>query len=71
MVGGKVLTKKTKEDFAKMEVAGRCVAAVHEAVRAAIAPGVSTKALDRIAADVTRSHRCRPWYHGFPAKICP
>lgn len=73
MVGGKVLTKKTPADFAKMEIAGRCVAAVHEAVRGAIAPGVSTKALDAIAAEVTRNHGCRPsflGYHGFPATIC-
>ncbi len=73
MVGGKVLTKKTPEDFAKMEVAGRCVAAVHEAVRAVIRPGVTTSHLDAVAAEVTRKHGCRPsflGYHGFPATIC-
>lgn len=72
-VSGKVLTKKTSEDFAKMMVAGRCVAAVHEAVRAAVGPGVTTKELDVVAADVTRDHGCRPsflGYHGFPATIC-
>jgi len=72
-MGGKVLTSKKPEDFAKMEVAGRCVAAVHEAVRAAIRPGVTTGQLDVIAADVTRKHGCRPsflGYHGFPATIC-
>jgi methionyl aminopeptidase len=73
MVAGKVLTKKTPEDFAKMEVAGRCVAAVHEAVRAMIRPGVTTSQLDVLASDVTRKHGCRPsflGYHGFPATIC-
>jgi methionyl aminopeptidase len=72
-VTGKVLTKKTSEDFDKMLVAGQCVAAVHAAVRQAIRPGVTTKELDVIAADVTRSHDCRPsflGYHGFPATIC-
>jgi methionyl aminopeptidase len=72
-VTGKVLTRKTREDFAKMLVAGRCVAAVHTAVRSAIRPGVTTKELDVIAADVTREHDCRPsflGYHGFPATIC-
>ncbi len=73
MAGAKVLTKKTPEDFAKMEIAGRCVAAVHDAVRAAIAPGVTTAALDAIGAEVVRDHGCRPsflGYHGFPATIC-
>lgn len=73
MVGGKVLTKKTPEDFAKMEVAGRCVAAVHEAVRAVIRPGATTSQLDAVAAEVTRKHGCRPsflGYHGFPGTIC-
>lgn len=72
-VTGKVLTKKTREDFDKMLVAGRCVAAVHEAVRNAIRPGTTTKELDVVAADVTREHGCRPsflGYHGFPATIC-
>ena len=73
MAGAKGLTKKTPEDFAKMEIAGRCVAAVHDAVRAAIAPGVTTAALDAIGAEVVRDHGCRPsflGYHGFPATIC-
>ena len=73
MAGAKVLTKKTPEDFAKMEIAGRCVAAVHDAVRAAIAPGVTTAALEAIGAEVVRDHGCRPsflGYHGFPATIC-
>lgn len=72
-VSGKVLIKKTQDDFEKMLVAGKCVAAVHEAVRAAIGPGVTTKQLDAIAADVIRDHGCRPsflGYHGFPATIC-
>ncbi len=72
-MGGKVLTTKTGADFDKMLVAGRCVAAVHEAVRAAIRPGVTTAALDAIAAEVIKAHDCRPsflGYHGFPATIC-
>lgn len=72
-MSGKVLTSKKPEDFAKMEVAGRCVAAVHEAVRAVIRPGVTTAQLDVIAAEVTRKHGCRPsflGYHGFPGTIC-
>jgi methionyl aminopeptidase len=73
MVGAKVITKKTSEDFAKMEIAGRCVAAMHQAVREAAAPGVTTRDLDAVAAEVVSAFGCRPsflGYHGFPATIC-
>ena len=56
-----------------MAMAGAAVAAVHDAVRAAAAPGVTTAELDRLAAEVLKGHGCRPsflGYHGFPATIC-
>jgi len=64
---------KGPADFEKMAVAGACVAAVHAAVREAVAPGVTTKELDAIAHQVMRDHGCRPsflGYHGYPASIC-
>ncbi len=67
------MTTKTAPDFEKMAVAGRCVAAVHAAVRAVAAPGVTTRELDAVAAGVIRDHGCRPsflGYHGYPATIC-
>jgi methionyl aminopeptidase len=73
MVGGKVLTTKTPEDFSKMLIAGSCVAAVHDAVRGAIRPGATTRDLDAVAAEVIKAHDCRSsflGYHGFPATIC-
>ncbi|CAN5362873.1 MAG: type I methionyl aminopeptidase [Acidimicrobiia bacterium] len=72
-MSGKVMTMKTWADFERMQVAGRCVAAVHAAVREAAAPGVSTSELDAIAEAVVRAHGCRPsflGYHGYPATIC-
>ncbi|HHC08997.1 MAG TPA: type I methionyl aminopeptidase [Actinobacteria bacterium] len=72
-MNSKVITTKSPEDFAKMEVAGRCVAAVHAAVREAARPGVSLVELDAIAAEVIRDWGCRPsflGYHGYPATIC-
>ncbi len=72
-LGTKVITTKSAADFAKMEVAGRCVAAVHDAVRRAAEPGVSMKELDAVAAEVIGEHGCRPsflGYHGYPATIC-
>lgn len=68
-----VITRKKPEDFEKMVIAGQCVAAMHQAVREAAAPGVTTSELDRIAAEVVRERGCRPsflGYHGFPATIC-
>ncbi|MCL1693167.1 MAG: type I methionyl aminopeptidase, partial [Actinomycetia bacterium] len=68
MVGAKVTTKKRPEDFAKMEIAGQCVAAMHQAVRELAAPGVATRDLDAVAAEVARERGCRPsflGYHGF------
>jgi methionyl aminopeptidase len=73
MVGAKVISKKKPDDFAKMEIAGQCVAAIHQAVRKAAVPGITTRELDAIAAAVVREHGCRPsflGYHGFPATIC-
>ena len=73
MTDARVITIKTAGEFEKMAVAGAAVAAVHEAVREAAAPGVTTAELDRISADVLRLHGCRPsflGYHGFPATIC-
>ena len=64
---------KTASDFAKMEVAGVCVAAVHRAVREAAVPGTKLLDLDGIAAEVLRAYDCRAsflGYHGFPASIC-
>ncbi|MDH3306279.1 MAG: type I methionyl aminopeptidase, partial [Acidimicrobiia bacterium] len=68
-----MITIKKPEHFERMEVAGRCVAAVHRAVRRAAEPGITTRELDEIAARVIKDHDCRPSflnYHGFPAHIC-
>ena len=78
MVGGtRVITKKTTEDFAKMKVAGACVAAMHAAVREAIQPGVTTLELDEIARDVLADHGCTSSFLGyggphnpFPGVLC-
>lgn len=56
-----------------MRAAGRVVAAMHEAIRAAAVPGVTTGALDLVARDVLAGHGARSnflGYHGFPATIC-
>jgi methionyl aminopeptidase len=60
-----MITLKSDREFAKMARAGRCVGAVHEAVRTAARAGVSLLELDGIAAEVTRSHGCTPSFLGY------
>jgi methionyl aminopeptidase len=64
---------KTAAQLAAMAEAGRVVARALSAVAAAVAPGVSTAALDAIAAREIRTAGAAPsflGYHGFPATIC-
>jgi methionyl aminopeptidase len=64
---------KTAAQLAAMAEAGRVVARALSAAAAAVAPGVSTAALDAIAAREIRAAGAAPsflGYHGFPATIC-
>lgn len=77
MSGTRLITKKTASEFEKMLVAGRCVAAMHQATREAAAPGVTTADLDSVARDVLKEWDCRPSFLGyggphnpFPGVIC-
>lgn len=77
MNGSRVISIKTAEDFEKMQIAGQCVAAMHQAVRDAAQPGVSTKELDDVARDVLSEHNCRSSFLGyggpnnpFPGVLC-
>ena len=56
-----------------MRAAGRVVAEMHQAIRAAAAPGVTTLHLDQLARDVLTARGAGSnflGYHGFPAVIC-
>ena len=56
-----------------MRKAGKVVAEMHEATRAALRPGVTTAQLNEIAAEVLANRGARSNflnYHGFPAVIC-
>jgi methionyl aminopeptidase len=56
-----------------MRRAGRVVAEMHAATRAAARPGVTTSELDRVAREVLDRRGARSNflnYHGFPAVIC-
>jgi methionyl aminopeptidase len=64
---------RTGDELRHMRAAGRVVAEMHEQIRAAIRPGVSTGELDRIGREVIEKRGARSnflGYHGFPAVIC-
>jgi methionyl aminopeptidase len=64
---------KSGDQIALMREAGLVVARALDAMRAAVAPGVSTADLDAIARDVLDEAGATPsflGYHGYPAVIC-
>lgn len=68
-----MIVRKSPDEVRLMARAGRVVAKLHEVLREAIRPGVSTAELDRIAEREVRSHGAVPsfkGYRGFPATLC-
>jgi methionyl aminopeptidase len=66
-----VITLKTPQETAKMHEAGRIVAEMLAACRAAVRPGVTTGELDRIAADVLRRHGATSNFKGYGVPVLP
>jgi len=65
--------RRSSEELDKMRKAGKVVAEMHEATRAAIRPGVTTSYLNEVAAAVLDKRGARSNflnYHGFPSVIC-
>jgi methionyl aminopeptidase len=71
--------RRSPEELAKMRRAGRVVAEMHERIRAAIRPGVTTRELDAIGREVIDERGARsnflnygggPGAPPFPAVIC-
>ena len=65
--------RRNATELAKMRRAGKVVAEMHEATRAAAKPGVTTAELDKIAREVLDNRGATSnflGYHGFPAVIC-
>lgn len=64
---------KSRKELEIMQGAGRIVAGAHEVIRNAIAPGITTAQLDKIAEDYILSQGATPafkGYQGYPASIC-
>jgi len=71
--GSARITIKTEEEIEAMRRAGRIVWQALTAMHAAIAPGVETAQLDRVAENVIVSRGGTPsfkGYNGFPASVC-
>ena len=67
------VTVKTPQQVQLMRAAGLVVARALERVTAAVAPGVTTGALDALAEESIRGDGAVPsflGYHGFPGSIC-
>lgn len=67
------ISVKKPEGIEKMREAGRRLALVHEELKQAVRPGISTGELNRIADTVIRDLHCVPNflnYQGFPATAC-
>jgi methionyl aminopeptidase len=68
-----VSTRRTSEEIDTMRRAGAVVAEMHEKIRRAIRPGVTTGALDAIGRQVIDDRGASSnflGYHGYPAVIC-
>jgi methionyl aminopeptidase len=66
-----VITLKTPQETAKMHQAGRIVAEMLAACRAAVRPGVTTAELDRIAADILKRHGATSNFKGYGVPVLP
>ena len=64
---------RSRDDLAGIRAACLVVHEVLELLARAVAPGVTTLELDRLAADATRARGAAPaflGYHGYPASLC-
>ncbi|NYI05923.1 type I methionyl aminopeptidase [Allostreptomyces psammosilenae] len=64
---------KSPAQIAKMRAAGLVVAEALKACREAVAPGVTTADIDRVAAEVIAAHGAKSnfkGYMGYPATVC-
>lgn len=69
----RAIPQRTPVQLATMRRAGRVVAEMHERIRAALRPGVSTGQLDRIGREVLADRGATSnflGYHGYPGVIC-
>jgi len=67
------ITIKSAREIELMTEAGRILEIVHEELRKALKPGMTTLDIDVLGEEVIRSYGCEPSflnYNGYPASIC-
>ena len=67
------VTIKSKREIELMRTAGKLLAEVHERLGEEIAPGITTKDLDRLGEELIRKTNSIPSflnYEGYPASVC-
>lgn len=67
------ITIKSAREIELMAEAGRILEIVHEELKKALRPGMTTLEIDRLGEEVIRSYGCIPSflnYEGYPASIC-
>jgi methionyl aminopeptidase len=68
-----MIVRKSPAEIESMAKAGKVIARLHEILREAVAPGVTTEDLDGISARELRNMGAKPsfkGYRGFPATLC-
>lgn len=68
-----MIVLKTPREIELLREAGRIVALVHEELKKAIVPGVTTKEIDKLAEKIIRDNNATPsfkGYGGFPGSVC-
>ena len=67
------VTIKSAREIELMRESGRLLAIVHDELGKALKPGMTTKEIDRLGEEISRSFGCVPNflnYNGYPASIC-
>ena len=68
-----MIVRKSPAELETMAATGRLIADVHEMLRDALQPGMSTRDLDRLAEEAIRARGATPsfkGYRGFPGSLC-
>lgn len=67
------ITIKSAREIELMTEAGRILEIVHDEMKKALKPGITTHEIDALGEEVIRSYGCEPSflnYNGYPASVC-
>lgn len=64
-----MIIRRSMREINKMRVAGQCVARAHQAITAAVAPGVTTRQLDALAEQIFAEANAVSAFKGYPGPV--